>query len=438
MCVASVSMSRSHATSPHRTVDLSRPTSVSPRAESSLTADFSRDMQALPAESVSEAPHVADLILQAARRHRASDIHLVPTGLATRMQWRIDGVLQQVAEFDTDLGTRLLARFKVMCGLLTYRTDVPQEGRIAREHSDSEVRISTLPTLHGEKIAIRLFAQNDQLQRVDQLGLPQDVADGVTQQLGATSGVILLTGPSGSGKTTTAYACLRNIIANSADQRSVMTLEDPIEVAVDGTTQSQVRPTVGFDLAAGLKAMMRQDPDVIFVGEIRDPSTAESVFQAALTGHLVITTFHAGSAAEAIGRLLEMQIEPYLMRSTIRTITCQRLLRRHCQTCQCPDSVDGFSDSSDNSRKHLDQDTACTACGGTGYHGRLVLAEMLDLSTPEMARVILQRCDASEIASAAASTGMTVLAQRAAMAVNNGDTSQDEVFRVLGRHVTSG
>jgi len=390
-------------------------------------------MRQLPAAVDSEAPDVSRLILQQARLHRASDVHLVPTETGTRMQWRIDGVLHDIAEFSDDLGSRLVARFKVTAGLLTYRSDVPQEGRIAREYSEAETRVSTLPTLHGEKAAIRLFAGNDALQRVNQLGLPADIGEALVASLTQTSGVILFTGPSGSGKTTTAYACLREIIAQSDARRSVMTLEDPIEVALQGATQSQVRPSVGFDLPTGLRAMMRQDPDVILVGEIRDPATAESVFQAALTGHLVITTFHAGSAAEAVSRLLEMGIEPYLMRSTIRTIICQRLLRRLCEQCSSESNPERDPELADKSYVDTGQRSACAACGGTGYHGRTVLAEMLDLSKPEMARVILQRCDASEISSAAEQTGMKSLSERSAELVARTVTSQGEVFRVLGR-----
>jgi general secretion pathway protein E len=395
-----------------------------------LAIDFHRTMERL---ETSDAPDIATLILHKAAAQRVSDIHLVPTESTTRMQWRIDGVLHLIAEFDADLGSRLTTRFKVMAGLLTYRTDQPQEGRVSREYSANEIRVSTFPTLHGEKAALRLFGQRDHLQRVDQLGFPAAISEAIQQQLCATSGVMLLTGPSGSGKTTTGYACLREVIARSDDQRSVMTLEDPIEVAVDGATQSQVRPAVGFDLAAGLKALMRQDPDVILVGEIRDAATADSVFQAALTGHLVITTFHAGSASEAVGRLLEMGIEPYLMRSALRMILCQRLLRRRCECQGSPENISRQRNSSDNSSQSPGPSLACTACGGTGYHGRMVLAEMLDLSTPELARAILQRCAADEIEQAARAAGMLTLHEAAAEAVRDGVTLEAEVFRVLGR-----
>jgi len=201
-----------------------------------------------------------------------------------------------------------------------------------------------------------------------------------------------------------------------------------------------VRPSAGFDLATGLRSLMRQDPDVIFVGEIRDPATAEAAFQAALTGHLVLTTFHAGNSAEAITRLLEMQIEPYLIRSGLRTVICQRLLRRICTNChggtgdslsvqtKAPES----ERTSDKSSSPPDHRNACAVCGSTGYHGRLVLAEVLNPNCPEVARAILNRLDAPEVARLAAASGMQTLSQRAANAVTNGETTYEEVLRVLG------
>lgn len=406
-----------------------------------LAAGFVEALGRLSATSDEYVPSIVTLLLDQARRARASDIHLVPTESALIVQWRIDGVLHPIAGFDRDLAPRVVARLKVISGLLTYRTDVPQEGRVSREFSRTEVRVTTFPTLHGEKAAIRLFAENDELQNLKQLGLPEEVEEKLREHLAATAGVILLTGPSGSGKTTTAYACLRDIIADSAGTRCIMSLEDPVEVAVEGATQSQVRPAAGFDLATGLRSLMRQDPDVIFVGEIRDPATAEAAFQAALTGHLVLTTFHAGNSAEAMTRLLEMQIEPYLIRSGLRTVICQRLLRRTCPSChgQAAESeiirphVMESERTINKSESQPAQHTACTVCGSTGYHGRLVLAEMLDPSSPEVAKAILNKLDAPEVARLAESSGMKTLRQRAATAVASGQTSYDEVLRVLGR-----
>ncbi len=409
-------------------------------SHASISSSFVTAFGKLSANSDDYVPDIVRLILSEARKGRASDVHLVPSESALMMQWRVDGVLHAVAGFDRELATRIIARLKVISGLLTYRTDVPQEGRVAREHSPTEVRVTTFPTLHGEKAAIRMFAENDQLQRLGQLGLPDTVRSRLLEHLGATAGVILLTGPSGSGKTTTVYACLREIIAQSGGSRCIMTLEDPIEVAVDGATQSQVRPSAGFDLATGLRSLMRQDPDVILVGEIRDPQTAEAAFQAALTGHLVLTTFHAGSAAEALTRLLDMQIEPYLLRSGLRSVICQRLLRRRCEHCGSPtrsepglnEKCEKVAEGTDKFRLAETPGSTCGHCGSTGYSGRMVLAEMLDPDLPEIARGILQRTDARQLATLAESAGMETLQQAAVKAIAAGLTSHEEVLRVLG------
>ncbi|MCA9083804.1 MAG: Flp pilus assembly complex ATPase component TadA [Planctomycetaceae bacterium] len=468
------------------------------------------------------------------------------------MRWRIDGVLQTVAAFEGDLKQRIIARLKVISGLLTYRTDVPQEGRVsvtgtsighASAGVDSnaqssgktslslaalrrlraprgepstassqmtsttvpgttvsgttadevtspevvagEVRVTTFPTLFGEKAAIRLFADHSRFLQVDDLGLPDDIRERLQELLQQTSGVILLTGPSGSGKTTTVYACLREIVRTFGDQRGVMTLEDPIEVVVPGVTQSQVRHSVGFDLASGLKSMMRQDPDVIAVGEIRDAATAESVLQAALTGHLVLTTFHAGSSVEAITRLMEMGMEPYLIRSTIQAVLCQRLVRRRCPECHSekeansdesvPAAATSESDSVrsahcapivaerstgvlSSSRSNglrgvpaseekfsgthcLDKSDAtvglsgqCPVCQGLGYVGRFVIAELLETGHPDFVQGLMERADARHLHTIARQCGMESLQQRAEAAVQNGLTTEEEVFRVLGRH----
>ena len=269
-------------------------------------------------------PQIVEAILTAARDANASDVHLRPTADKLEMLWRLDGVLQPVAVFPRELGPQIVARLKVLAELLTYRCDMPQEGRIRSASSasqiipgeqDVETRLSTFPTLFGEKAVLRLFVGSGKYRRLSELGLHEDVLPKLKSLLEETSGVILLTGPAGSGKTTTIYACLREIDQQAGGGRSLVSLEDPIEVVVPGVDQSQVHPSSGFDMAVGLKSLLRQDPDVLMVGEIRDADTAETVFQASLTGHLVLTTFHAGSSAQAVSRLGDMGIEPYLLHS---------------------------------------------------------------------------------------------------------------------------
>lgn len=368
-----------------------------------------------------------ELLLDSARSLDASDIHLQPTPAGLELRLRIDGVLQTLGDFPAGVAANVVARLKVLADLLTYRTDVPQEGRI-RSAAPVEMRVSTFPTLYGEKAVVRLFAGGRYL-RIDDLGLPDEIADAVRRLLAETSGAILITGPAGSGKTTTAYACLRELVASSASGRSIVSLEDPIETAIAGVAQSQVNVAAGFDLATGLRSLMRQDPEVIMVGEIRDRATAEIAFQAALTGQLVLSTFHAPSAAGAISRLSDMGIEPYLLRSGVRAIISQRLVRR---LCEC--------------RRRIDDDAAllglpatagwtaggCEQCGGNGYRGRMVLAEMFTADATELGRAILSKSDAAELERLAAASGMTTRWHRAVAAVEAGLTSPAEVRRVLG------
>jgi type II secretory ATPase GspE/PulE/Tfp pilus assembly ATPase PilB-like protein len=279
------------------------------------------------------------------------------------------------------------------------------------------MRVSSFPTLYGEKAVVRLFAGGRFL-ALDDLGLPSELAVRLRQLLAETSGAILITGPAGSGKTTTAYACLRELVAASGAGRCIASLEDPIETAIPGVAQSQVNPAAGFDLATGLRSLMRQDPEVIMVGEIRDRVTAEVAFQAALTGQLVLSTFHATSAAGAVSRLSDMGIEPYLLRSGVLAIVSQRLVRRLCD-CRAPiqdeaamlglPAVRGWSA------------VGCDECGSSGYRGRML-----------MGRAILSKSDATALERLAVAGGMVTRWQRAITAIEEGTTSPAEVRRVLG------
>ena len=370
-----------------------------------------------------------DAVLKAARTAGATDIHLQPAGVDLEVKFRVDGVLLPVAVFPAQIAGNVIARLKVLSGLLTYHTDRPQEGRIRLPQDDVEMRVCTFPTLHGERAVVRLFGGSKRYQRLGDLGLPDDVLGPLRVLTTETSGAILVSGPAGSGKTTTVYACLREIAQQSKGARSLMSIEDPIEVAVDGVAQSQVHPPSGLDLAAGLRFLMRQDPEVIMVGEIRDRPTAEAALQASLTGHLVLSTFHAGSAAETVSRLLDMSIEPYVLRSGVLAILNQRLLRRLCP-CARPSDAPEARLGLDVGRAMLPH--GCEDCGGTGYRGRFLLVEMLTLSRSELARAILSRCESSVIEKLAVESGMTGRWQRACRAVSEGLTSPAEVRRVLG------
>jgi type II secretory ATPase GspE/PulE/Tfp pilus assembly ATPase PilB-like protein len=397
-----------------------------------------------------------DLLLDAARRAGATDIHLQPGAEALDVKFRIDGVLSAVARLPKSAAANVVARLKVLAGLLTYHADRPQEGRLRLPQDECEMRVCTFPTLHGERAVVRIFGRANQYAYLDDLGLPPDVRDQLGRLLGETSGAILVSGPAGSGKTTTVYACLREIARGTENgeaeekklpgcqngpeddahkrflapfSRSIVSIEDPIEVAVAGVAQSQVNPTVGLELAAGLRFLMRQDPEVIMVGEIRDRPTAEAALGASLTGHLLLSTFHAGSAAETIGRLSDMGIEPYILRSGLLAILNQRLLRR---LCSCAEPSEREEDRLGLDVKQVKVPRGCAACGGTGYSGRFLLVEMLTLDRGELARAVLDRSDTATIERLATAGGMVDRWHRACNAVNQYITSPSEVRRVLG------
>lgn len=394
-----------------------------------LADRFIRDAPKIDPGNSKYVTEIVAYILRAACEARASDIHFTVGADELNVLWRIDGVLQQVAMLPRTLAPNVIARLKVLAELLTYRTDVPQEGRLRDSSADVEMRLSTFPTLYGEKGVVRLFANSEQYRWPVELGLPDDLLQELLSLLHETAGAVLITGPAGSGKTTTAYACLRELQREADGGKSLVSLEDPIESVLTGVSQSPVNRTVGFDYATGLRSLMRQDPDVILVGEIRDRETAETVFQACLTGHLVLSTFHAGSSAEAISRLGDMGIEPYLLRTGLRAIVCQRLFRRLCECAEWTSDETaklGF----DVPRVRISK--GCDRCAGTGYSGRLILAELLHPDGNEVGRAIIERREASEIQERAIQSGFVSVSERALSAISAGATSPAEVRRVLG------
>ncbi len=390
---------------------------------------------------------LVDAVLSEAKTAGASDIHLRPSAESLEMDWRLDGVLQHVATLPPSIKSNIVARLKVLAGLLTYHTDRPQEGRLRfsaddpqMSHADGvEMRLSVVPTVHGEKAVVRLFIGSGRYRQLDELGLPHDVRDTMDHILSETGGVLLVAGPAGSGKTTTAYAAMRELArasnsrsgseSSTDHRRSLVSLEDPIEAVLPEVAQSQVNSQAGFDYASGVRSILRQDPEVILVGEIRDADTAAVVFQASLTGHLVLTTFHAGSAAEAISRLLDMNLEPYQLRSGLLAVLNQRLVRSLCSCAAWSDREDdklGF----DISRVRIP--TGCEACGGSGYAGRIVLAELLLPGQSDTGRAIVNRADAATIEARAIANGMVSQQRRAFDAVADGKTSPQEIRRTFG------
>jgi general secretion pathway protein E len=374
-------------------------------------------------------------ILQLACDARASDVHFTPTESDLIVAWRVDGGLQPIATVPQRLSANVAARLKVLADLLTYRTDVPQEGRLRDATHDMEMRLSTFPTLNGEKSVVRVFAGSGRFQWPSDLGLPADLQQRLLELLLETAGTLIITGPAGSGKTTTAYACLRELQRQVGSGKSVVTLEDPIESVLGGISQSQVNRAAGFDYVLGLRSLLRQDPDAILVGEIRDRETAETVFQACLTGHLVLTTFHAGSAAEAICRLGDMGIEPYQLRAGLLGILCQRLFR---ELCDCAQWTDDDVHRLGYPVQRVRIPIGCAGCNSTGYRGRLLLAELLVPNDAAVGRAIVTRADTTELTALATAAGMLSISQRAIQAIEAGRTSPAEARRVLGFRDGSG
>jgi type II secretory ATPase GspE/PulE/Tfp pilus assembly ATPase PilB-like protein len=374
------------------------------------------------------AARFVDVMLAAAERLGASDIHLLPGPTTLEIKLRRDGVLATVGAFPNGVAASVITRLKVLAELLTYRTDTPQEGRLRRGNSALEMRVSTLPTLHGERVAIRLFASDTKLRLLSDLKLDSEITAALQRELRETSGLIIVAGPAGSGKTTTLYACLREL-AHESPARSIVTLEDPIEMELSGVAQSQVNAAAGYELLAGLRAVVRQDPEVILVGEMRDAPTAEVALQASLTGQLVLTSFHAPSAPAALGRLADMDIPPFVIRSGVRAILAQRLVR---QLCVCARETTGATELLNWPVKSARVPVGCDQCSQTGYRGRMVLCEWLDVAKPAVGRAVLDQRPVQELFLAATLAGMVSLAEQGISQLIAGHTSPAELRRVLG------
>lgn len=402
-----------------------------------LARRFQDHVGRLAAKPGADVPAVVEALLQEALALGASDAHLTPCSHGLECAWRLDGVLHPVGTLPLSVTAPVVARLKVLSGLLTYKLDVPQEGRIPADSGRGmgEVRVSTFPTLHGERAALRFLATSAPRQTLDQLGLPAPLEEAIKCSLESTSGMIIVTGPAGSGKTTTLYACLREIVQQSGRSRGVVSLEDPIESALEGVAQTALDPRAGLGLPELVKAVLRQDPDVIAIGEIRDKPTAQAAFQATLTGHLVLTTTHAGDSVEVLTRLMDMRIAPYILRSGVRAILSQRLLRRLCQAC-CVKKLASMNPGHELGMA-LDawfepSPGGCPACRHTGYEGRVVVAEWLELGDNALSRALASPRDARSLRRLLAKSGHKTLMQHAIELAGQGLTSPIEIRRVLG------
>ena len=385
------------------------------------------------ADSTLEGPIVAlvDSLIADGISARASDIHLEREENAVAVRHRIDGVLRNVRALEPETGLPLVSRIKIMAGLDIADRLRPQDGRLTVSLAAGQVdlRVSTLPAAHGEKVVLRVLDARAGGVTLDSLGLTPNALAGLTRLIDAREGMILVTGPTGSGKTTTLYAALRSIVRRGLN---VVTVEDPVEYRVPGIVQVQVSMRTGLTFAAALRSILRQDPDVILVGEIRDAETATIAIQAALTGHLVLSTLHTIDAAGAIARLDDLGVDRYKAAASLRGVVAQRLLRRLCTSCRTLDDAElgpALSRYFGEGRPRW-RERGCRLCGGTGYRGRLATLEVLE-STSVMEQAIAHGAPAVEIAHVAHEGGMQRLWDAGVEQVEAGATSTAELLRVL-------
>ena len=382
----------------------------------------------------SEAPPIialVNLILDRAVAAGASDIHVEPDRERVAVRGRVDGVLRELVELPGNAGPAVTSRIKIMAGLDIATKRRPQDGRSAVTVDGTRVgiRVSTLPSQEGEKVVLRLLDPRSARRSLDSLGMPPAIRDPLDAVLGREHGLFLVTGPTGSGKTTTLYAVLES---RDREHRNVITLEDPVEYRLDGLTQVQVQPRAGLTFAAALRSVLRQDPDVIMVGEMRDRETTETGLAAALTGHLVLSTLHTNDAPGAVARLTEMGVPRYLVAGGLTGVLAQRLVRRVCEHCATisPVTGDELFALGLPTPPHLPRAVGCDRCDGTGYAGRIGVFEMLRV-TPAIREGILADAPADDIREAASAAGMTPLALDAWGKVEAGLTTLDEVRPLL-------
>ena len=376
--------------------------------------DLSRMMQALPAiedllETSDDAPIIRMLnaLLTQAARDGASDIHIEPYERHSSVRFRVDGSLRNVVQPNRALHAALISRLKIMAELDIAEKRLPQDGRISLRIGTRavDVRVSTLPSAHGERAVLRLLDKSGDRLNLEAVGMQGDVLSRFEHLVAQPHGIILVTGPTGSGKTTTLYAAMERL---DTRRQNIMTVEDPIEYELAGVGQTQVNPKIDLDFAKALRAILRQDPDVIMIGEIRDFETAQIAIQASLTGHLVLATLHTNDASSAVTRLTDMGIEPFLLSSSLLGVLAQRLVRKVCVHCQ---------------------GAGCATCGQTGYQGRTGVFELLAVNDAIRAQIHHQAPEA-ELRKAALDNGMSLMRDDGERLVQSGITTREELVRV--------
>ncbi len=374
---------------------------------------------------------IANLLMVEAIRRRASDLFIEPWENSVRVRCRVDGLLEEVPPPPKAVGSALVSRFKVMSQLDIAERRIPQDGRfrIRVQNREVDVRVSILPTGFGEKVCLRILDKKAQAQSLERLGFTVLEQDTIKSCAVKPHGMILVTGPTGSGKTTTLYSILKFL---DSPEKNITTVEDPVEYQVDGINQVNVRESIGLTFPASLRSILRQDPDIILIGEIRDLTTMDIAIKAALTGHLVLSTLHTNDTATTIARILNMGIEPFLITSSVLMISAQRLVRRLCQECKAeyvPDAKFLKRLELADGKHTFFKPAGCGKCRSSGYAGRSVITELM-LLTSHIKDMIVARAGADEIKKAARQEGMNTLRESAIQKALAGETSLDEVFRV--------
>lgn len=376
-----------------------------------------------------------DLIISQGAYHGCSDIHLEPWSDYFSLRYRIDGILHQCAFIPKEFQPKINARIKVLADLVVYRKDVPQDGRIDFEKTTCgrPLRVSTVPTIKGEKTVIRLLGDTVELYNLETLGFVPEVVETLQGIITRTSGTLMLTGPSSSGKTTTIYALLREMMDLQKNTTNIVTIEDPVEYTMDHISQIQTNPHVDFTFATALRAILRQDPEIIMVGEIRDLETARMAIRAGLTGHFVISTIHSGTAAGVFTRLLDMGIEPFLVASSVTAVLAQRLVRLNCPECaEVYKPEPGMRARFDSSKKRVKfyRGAGCDSCNTIGFRGRATIGELLAVDQ-ELAEAILEQPTTSQLEEMAVKKGMETMAEDGYGKAQKGITTLEELIRVL-------
>ncbi len=395
-----------------------------------------RYLQSESAEAGIEIGTLVKYLLLDAIKAGASDIHIEPWESTLVVRIRIDGVLTELVHLPLDLMERISGRFKVLANLITYQTSLPQEGHVPAdpELGGIEQRISTFPTTRGEKIVVRIFDPSNRSFDLGSLGFDDDILQQFVKLITKPSGMILLTGPTGSGKTTTIYSALYTLVQRHGPAISIATVEDPVEFNLPMIAQAQVNLAQEFTYPKALRSLMRQDPQVIMVGEIRDPDTASIAVQAGLTGHLVISTIHSGSTAGVFARLINMEIEPFLLSSSITGVLGVRLIRNNCRFCAqsyVPEAAFmRLIPLEDRETATFRRGVGCDQCQKTGFSGRTLVVELLPVDQV-FRDAVMQKLPTKALQEVAVAQGMQTMWQRGLRRVYKGQTTLEEILRVI-------